>query len=169
MAKPLRAHQPLVVVFSSFSIVIFNLFFCVWLKAHSFLYVFGWLWVWEFGILFEDLKNGIFEGWLLIHLWVLGRLKQMSFDLGLLAVICMYVNLSMRVQLFVREREREGFVFWFGFGVGYLRSEKNKGGRRERGREREGCVGVLKREKGICHEREKAWENVNVRGCTCYH
>ena len=35
----------------------------------------------------------------------------MSFDLGLLAVICMYVNLSMRVQLFVREREREGFVF----------------------------------------------------------
>ena len=93
----------------------------------------------------------------------------MSFDLGLLAVICMYVNLSMHVQLFVREREREGFVFWFGFGVGYLRSEKNKGGRRERGREREGCVGVLKREKGICHEREKAWENVNGRGCTCYH
>ena len=42
----------------------------------------------------------------------------------------MYVNLSMCVQLFERERERE--------------------------REREGCVGVLKREKGICHEREKA-------------
>ena len=44
----------------------------------------------------------------LIYLWVLGRPKKMGFDLGLSAVICMYVNLSMCVQLFLkRERERE--------------------------------------------------------------
>ena len=51
----------------------------------------------------------------------------MGFDLGLSAMICTYVNLSMCVQLFLK-RERERFVFWFGFvGAGYLRSEKNEG------------------------------------------
>ena len=60
------------------------------------------------------------RGLLLVHLWVLGRLKQMSFDLGLLAVICMYVNLSMRVQLFVRERGRERDLYFdlvLGLGI----------------------------------------------------
>ena len=47
----------------------------------------------------------------LIYLWVLGRPKNMGFDLGLSAVICMYVNLSMCAVIF-EERERDlGFVW----------------------------------------------------------
>ena len=37
------------------------------------------------------------RGRLLVHLWVLGRLKQMGFDLVLLAVICLYVCKSKHV------------------------------------------------------------------------
>ena len=48
----------------------------------------------------------------LIYLWVLGRPKKMGFDLGLSAVICMHVNLSMCAVIF-EERERE---IWGPFG-----------------------------------------------------
>ena len=81
--------------------------------------------------MFEDLKNGgscfghgFFFFPKLIYLWVLGRPKKMGFDLGLSAVICMYVNLSMCVQLFLkRERERE---IWglFGYRVQNLLFKK---------------------------------------------
>ena len=62
----------------------------------------------------------------------------MAFRLGLLVLICMYVNLSMCVQLFLKRGRERDLYFDLVLGAGYLRSEKNKGkGERERERERE--------------------------------
>ena len=119
MAEPSRAHPPPMVVFSYSSVFIFGLFFCVWLKNLYICWLVVGLRIWYFVWGFEKWRF-LFWAWIfffskLIYLWVLGRLKKMGFDLGLSTVICMYVNLSMCVQLFLkREREREiCILIWF--------------------------------------------------------
>ena len=118
MAEPSRAHPPPVLVFSSSSVFIFGLFFCVWLKK---------LYICLVGCGFENLKNGgscfghgFFFFSKLIYLWVLGRPKKNGFWFGF--VSCdLYVCESKHVcTIIFEEREREICIFeervrWWGF------------------------------------------------------
>ena len=60
----------------------------------------------------------------------------MAFRLGLLVLICMYVNLSMCVQLFLKRGRERDLYFDLVLGAGYLRE-------RERERERESIINYL--------------------------
>ena len=146
MAEPSRAHPPSVVVFSSSFVFIFGLFFCVWLKklyiclvGCGFENLVFCLRIWKMDVLV--LGMDFFSK--LIYLWVLGRPKKMGFDLDLSAVICMYVNLSMCVQLFLKREIC--ILIWF---CGDWVSEKWEEQRKRR-KEWERYLSLLRKERGV--------------------
>ena len=132
---------------SPLPLFLFSVYFFVYgWKSSTFVWLVVGLRIWYFVWGFEKWRF-LFWAWIffskLIYLWVLGRPKKMGFDLDLSAVICMYVNLSMCVQLFLKREIC--ILIWF---CGDWVSEKWEEQRKRR-KEWERYLSLLRKERGV--------------------